>query len=143
MTVSFLQNADDILIDNQATSDVCQQFDKAKHLPSGTSSKEQNVSSPVEVKNTCAPVKVDSTCAPVEIDTTCAPVEVDMTCALAVGQESSVEKSPSNEPVSPGSKQEPNSKKKRRKKGSLFNRKKQRKEAENWEAILSSEETEN
>ena len=134
MTVSFLQNADDILIDNQATSDVCQQFDKAKHLPSGTSSKEQNVSAPVEVKNTCAPVKVDSTCAPVEVDTT---------CALAVGQESFVEKSPSKELVSSGSKQEPNSKKKRRKKGSLFNRKKQRKEAENWEAILSSEETEN
>ncbi|XP_066358814.1 uncharacterized protein [Miscanthus floridulus] len=114
------ENADDILIDNQATSDVCQQFDKAKHLPSGTSSKEQNVSAPVEVKNTCAPVKVDSTCAPVEVDTT---------CALAVGQESSVEKSPSKEPVSSGSKQEPNSKKKRRKKGSLFTRKKQRKEA--------------
>jgi len=113
------ENADDILIDNQATSDVCQQFNKAKHLPSGTSSKEQNISAPVEVKNTCAPVKVDTTCAPVEVGTT---------CALAVGQQSSFEKSASKEPLSSGSKQEPNSKKKRRKKGSLFTRRKQRNE---------------
>jgi len=100
LTVSFLLKADGIRIDNHATSDVCRQFDKAKHLPSGTSSKEQNISAPVEVKSTSSPVKVDSARAPVEVGTT---------CALAVRQESFVEKSASKEPVSSGSKQEPNS----------------------------------
>ncbi|KAF8663344.1 hypothetical protein HU200_055960 [Digitaria exilis] len=53
-------NTDDILIDN-----ACQQLDNAKHLPSGTSSKGQNISGPAETKSTCAPVEAKNSCAPV------------------------------------------------------------------------------
>nr|CAB3475781.1 unnamed protein product [Digitaria exilis] len=56
----FSQNTDDILIDN-----ACQQLDNAKHLPSGTSSKGQNISGPAETKSTCAPVEAKNSCAPV------------------------------------------------------------------------------
>ncbi|CAO2209455.1 unnamed protein product [Urochloa humidicola] len=62
------ENTDNILIGNQVAREVCQQFDKAKHLPSGTSSKGpakmKNISALVEVKNTCAPVETDSTSTP-------------------------------------------------------------------------------
>ncbi|KAG2597286.1 hypothetical protein PVAP13_5KG200407 [Panicum virgatum] len=96
---------DDVLIDNQAVNEACQQFDKAIHLPSGSSSRGQNISSPAEM-NISAPAEVKNTCAPVETDST----------------------SPGVEPVSPQNKQELKPKKKRRKKGSFFT-KKQRKEA--------------
>ncbi|OEL14599.1 hypothetical protein BAE44_0024384 [Dichanthelium oligosanthes] len=100
------ENTDDILIDNQAANEVCQQFDKAKYLPSGTFSEGQNISGPVEMKNIFAPAEVKNTCSPAEIDST---------SASAV------------EPVSPQSKQGLKPKKKKRKKGSFFT-KKQRKE---------------
>ncbi|KAF8714309.1 hypothetical protein HU200_027770 [Digitaria exilis] len=58
-------STDDILIDNQAANEACQQFDNAKHLPSGTSSKGQNISGPAETKSTCAPVEAKNSCAPV------------------------------------------------------------------------------
>ncbi|CAL4965991.1 unnamed protein product [Urochloa decumbens] len=96
------ENTADILIDNQVAREVCQQFDKAKHPPSGSSSKGpakmKNISALVEVKNTCAPVETDS------IPT------------------------PGVEPISPQNKQELKPKKKR-KKGSFFTKKKKRKEA--------------
>ncbi|CAL4978562.1 unnamed protein product [Urochloa decumbens] len=95
------ENTADILIDNQVAREVCQQFDKAKHPPSGSSSKGpakmKNISALVEVKNTCAPVETDS------IPT------------------------PGVEPISPQNKQE--LKPKKRKKGSFFTKKKKRKEA--------------
>ena len=102
----FSQTTDDVLIDNQAVNEACQQFDKAIHLPSGSSSRDQNISSPAEM-NISAPAEVKNTCAPVETDGT---------------------SSPGVEPVSPKNKQELKPKKKRRKKGSFFT-KKQRKEA--------------
>ncbi|CAL4976552.1 unnamed protein product [Urochloa decumbens] len=95
------ENADDILIDNQAASEACQQLDKA-HTPSVTSSKGQSISSPEEMKDISAPVEVKNTSAPVETDSTSAPVV---------------------EPVSPQNKQELKPKKKRRKKGSFFTKK--------------------
>jgi hypothetical protein len=55
ITVSFSQNIDDILIDNQAANEAFQQFDKANHLPSGTLFKGQNISGRAEIKNICAP----------------------------------------------------------------------------------------
>ncbi|CAO2203383.1 unnamed protein product [Urochloa humidicola] len=96
------ENTDDILIDNQAASEACQQLDKAKHTPSVTSSKGQSISSPEEIKDISAPVEVKNTSAPVETDSTSAPV---------VG------------PVSPQNKQELKPKKMRRKKGSFFTKK--------------------
>ncbi|PAN30798.1 hypothetical protein PAHAL_5G386700 [Panicum hallii] len=98
-------NTDDILIDNQAVNEACQQLDKARHLPSGSSSRGQNISSPAEMNS--APAEVKNTCAPVETDSTSAPGE---------------------EPLSSQNKQELKPKKKRRKKGSFFT-KKQKKEA--------------
>ncbi|CAL4958940.1 unnamed protein product [Urochloa decumbens] len=62
------ENTADILIDNQVAREACQQFDKAKHLPSGTSfkgpAKMKNISALVEVRNTCAPVETDSISTP-------------------------------------------------------------------------------
>ncbi|CAO2173828.1 unnamed protein product [Urochloa humidicola] len=96
------ENADDILIDNQAASEACQQLDKAKRMPSATSSNGQNISSPEEMNNISAPAEMKNTCASVETGSTSAPV-VD--------------------PVSPQNKQELKPKKKRRKKGSFFTKK--------------------
>ncbi|OEL20581.1 hypothetical protein BAE44_0018400 [Dichanthelium oligosanthes] len=112
------ENTDDILIDNKAANEACQQFDEDKHLPSGTSSKGQNISDPAEM-NISAPVEVKNTCAQVEIDSTSAPVV---------------------ESVSPQSKQELKPKKKRRKKGSFFT-KKQRKEASKTPAAKETSES--
>ncbi|TKW14196.1 hypothetical protein SEVIR_5G152200v4 [Setaria viridis] len=100
------ENTDDILIDNQVANEECQQLDKAKHLPSGTSSKGQNISGPAEMEDISAPAEVKNTCAPVETDSTSAPAV---------------------EPVSPQIKQELKPKK-RRKKCSFFT-KKQKKDA--------------
>ncbi|CAL4949941.1 unnamed protein product [Urochloa decumbens] len=94
------ENTDDILIDNQAASEACQQLDKV-HMPSGTSSKGQSISSPEEMKDISAPVEVKNTCAPVETDSISAPVV---------------------EHVSPQNKPELKPKKKR-KKGSFFTKK--------------------
>lgn len=114
------ENIDDILIDNQAANKGCQKFDEAKHLPSGTSSKGQNISNPAEVTNTT--VKVDITCAPVKVVSTSAP---------ALEQESFIEKSTSKKPVSPENKQDLKQKtRKKRKRSSLFT-KKHRKVASN------------
>ncbi|CAO2186171.1 unnamed protein product [Urochloa humidicola] len=98
-TAPFSQNTDFILTDNQVVRAVCQQFDKAKHLPSGTSSK-----GPAKMKNISALADVKNTCPPVEADST---------------------STPGVEPISPQSKQELKPKKKR-KKGSLLTMKKRK-----------------
>ncbi|CAO2181370.1 unnamed protein product [Urochloa humidicola] len=98
-TVPFSQNTDVILIDNEVAREVCQQFNKARHLPSGTSSK-----GPAKMKNISALADVKNTCPPVETDGT---------------------STPGVEPISPQSKQELKPKKKR-KKGSLLTKKKRK-----------------
>ncbi|WVZ71353.1 hypothetical protein U9M48_019946 [Paspalum notatum var. saurae] len=130
-----LKSIDDVLIDNKAASEACKEFDNAEHLPSGSSFKGQNISAPAEL-NISSPVQVGDTCAPQKVDTTCSPVEVDSTSAPAVEQESFLEKSPSNKPVTPGNKQElkPN----KRKRCSFFTRR-QRKVASQTPA--ANEET--
>ncbi|RLN25668.1 uncharacterized protein C2845_PM07G08270 [Panicum miliaceum] len=110
-------NTDDILIDNQTVNEACQQLDKARHLPSGSPSRGQNISSPAEM-NISSPAEVKNTCAPVETNST---------------------SSPGVEPVSLQNKQELKPKKRRRKKGSFFT-KKQKKEASKTPA--SKEKTE-
>lgn len=119
-------NTDDVLIANQAAVEACQQFHEAKHLPSGSPSKDKIISAPAEMKNNSPPVEVKNTCGPVKIESFCSPVEGENTSDPALEQESFLEKSPSRQPVSPGNKQELKPKKRRKKKGSLFT-KKQRK----------------
>ncbi|ONM31783.1 uncharacterized protein [Zea mays] len=119
-------NTDDVLIANQAAVEACQQFHEAKHLPSGSPSKDKIISAPAEMKNNSPPVEVKNTCGPVKIESLCSPVEGENTSDPALEQESFLEKSPSRQPVSPGNKQELKPKKRRKKKGSLFT-KKQRK----------------
>lgn len=119
-------NTDDVLIANQAAVEACQQFHEAKHLPSGSPSKDKIISAPAEMKNNSPPVEVKNTCGPVKIESLCSPVEGENTSDPALEQESFLEKSPSRQSVSPGNKQELKPKKRRKKKGSLFT-KKQRK----------------
>nr|CAB3473022.1 unnamed protein product [Digitaria exilis] len=104
------ENIDDILIDNQAANEACQQFDNAKHLPSGTTSGGQKISSSAAMKHISALEEVNNTCGPVETDSTSAPAV---------------------EPVS--TQNEQHLKPKKWKKGSFFT-KKQRKEASNTPA---------
>ncbi|KAF8661763.1 hypothetical protein HU200_056716 [Digitaria exilis] len=103
-------NIDDILIDNQAANEACQQFGNAKHLPSGTTSGGQKISSSAAMKHISALEEVNNTCGPVETDSTSAPAV---------------------EPVS--TQNEQHLKPKKWKKGSSFT-KKQRKEASNTPA---------
>lgn len=121
-------NTDDVLIDNKAANEACEHFHKAKHLPSGSCSKDQNIFTLAEMKNNSPLVEVKNTCAPLKVESICAPVEVDSTSTPALEQEPFLEKSPSRKLVSsPGNKQEIEPKKRRKKKGSFFT-KKQRKE---------------
>ncbi|XP_062197734.1 uncharacterized protein LOC133900567 [Phragmites australis] len=114
------ENTDDILIDNQAANEGCQQFEKVKRLLSETSSKGQNTSAPVETKSTSAPVKVDGTSPPLNVESTSAPV---------VKQETFLEKSTMMKPACPGKKQGQKSKNKKKGGGSAWSIKKQSKEA--------------
>jgi len=123
----YKENTDDILIDNQGANEACEQFYKAKQ-PSGSSSKDQNISAAAEMKNNSPPVELKNTSAAVKVESIYAPVEVDSTSAPALEQESFLEKSPSRKPVSPGNKQELEPKTRQKKKVSFFT-KKQRKEA--------------
>jgi hypothetical protein len=90
LLLSFPQNADDILVDNQSANEGCPQFEKIEHLSSETSSKGQNTSAPVEVEKTSAPVKVDSISSPLKIDDTSATV---------INRETLLEKSSMLKPV--------------------------------------------
>ncbi|XP_062209451.1 uncharacterized protein LOC133911264 [Phragmites australis] len=125
------ESTDDILINNQAANEGCQQFEKVKLLASETSSKGQNISAPVEMKNTCAPVKVDDTCAPVKVESDSAPV---------VKQELFLERSAVMKPVCPGKKQGRKVKKKKKGGGSAFSMKKQSNEAS--KTLAAKQETE-